>query len=145
MPVITLYQPWATWVADGLKLIETRTHNRLLGLLGKHILIHAGQTTDRYALPNPYLYGRKYSEPINGVILCKAYVNRVGKLSGIHSESAMIDCENVERFGLYLKEVKKFTPIPEKGEMGIWYYDIANKVKVKKPKLTAPTLFHHPL
>lgn len=134
-PVITLYQPWATWVADGLKLIETRTHNRFGCLLGKTILVHSGLTTDKSALPNPYLNGRSYSEPINGFILCAAYVNRFGKLSGIHSERAMIECESVERFGLYLINVQKLeTPIPEKGEMGIWYFDMDTMQKVKKPK-----------
>lgn len=142
LPVITMYQPWATWVADELKLIETRTHNRFSGLLKKNVLIHAGQVTDKKALPNPYLKGRIYSEPINGFILCEAFVNRFGKLSGIHSEMAMIDCETVERFGLYLTDVKKLdTPIPEKGEMGIWYYDIANKVKITKSKIQQPNLF----
>ena len=44
-PVLTLYQPWATFIADGLKTIETRTHNRFTSLYGKTILIHAGQQT----------------------------------------------------------------------------------------------------
>jgi hypothetical protein len=140
-PVITLYQPWATWIADELKRIETRTHNRFSCLLGKTILIHAGQNTDKYALPNPYLKGRNYSEPINGVILCEAFVNRFGKLSGIHSERAMIDCETVERFGLYLTGIKKFTPIPCKGEMGIWYFDLEKQEKVKKPQPETLNLF----
>lgn len=133
LPVITLYQPWATWIADGLKTIETRTHNRFGCLLGKSILIHAGQTTDGLALPNPYLNGREYSEPINGVILCVAYVKRFGKLSDFHSKMAMIDCNTVERFGLYLTDIVKLKePIPVKGEMGIWYFDTDKKEKVKK-------------
>ncbi len=133
LPTITLYQPWATWIADGLKTIETRTHNRFGSLLGKTILIHAGAATDKNALPNLYLEGREYSEPINGVILCKAKVVRFGCLSGRHSRDAMIDCHNFERFGLYLADIEKFeTPIPERGERGIWYYDLENKIKVKK-------------
>ncbi len=142
-PVITLYQPWATWVADELKLIETRTHNRFGCLLQKEILIHAGQTTDKHALPNNYLNGREYSKPINGFILCKAFVNRFGKLSAIHSEKSMIDCDSVERFGLYLTQIEKFTtPIEEKGGMGIWYYDLELMKKVKKrSKTNINTLF----
>lgn len=132
LPAITLYQPWATWIADELKLIETRTHNRFGCLLGKTILIHAGQTTDKNALPNIYLKGREYSTPVNGVILCKAKVNSIGKLSGIHSQDSMIDCGSIERFGLYLTNIEKFdTPIPVKGGMGIWYFDLDKKEKVK--------------
>lgn len=136
LPVITLYQPWATWVADGLKLIETRTHNRFGSLLGKTIFIHAGLTTDKHALPNKYLNGRPYSEPVNGVLLCTAFVKSVGKLSGMHSERAMIDCDTVERFGLYLTDIKKLdNPIPIKGEMGIWYFNIETLEKVRKTKI----------
>lgn len=49
-PVITLYQPWATWIMRELKTIESRTHARFNSLLYKTILIHAGQTTDKTAI-----------------------------------------------------------------------------------------------
>lgn len=48
-PVITLYQPWATWIMRGWKTIETRTHNRFACLDHKTILIHAGKITDLFA------------------------------------------------------------------------------------------------
>ena len=89
--------------------------------------------TDKYALPNYYLNGREYSEPINGVILCSAFVEKVDALSGRDSGATMIDCRNVERYGLFLKHVNKFdTPIPVKGGMGIWYFDLEKMEKVNK-------------
>lgn len=72
-PVITLYQPWATWIMRRWKTIETRTHNRFVKLLGKSVLIHAGQQTDATAAWNPYLTEEEIlfnpDEVINGAIL----------------------------------------------------------------------------
>src|SRR3972149_4902156 len=42
MKVITFYQPWATMILDGVKTIETRTHDRFKNLQGHRIGIHAG-------------------------------------------------------------------------------------------------------
>jgi ASCH domain len=136
-PVITLYQPWATWIMRGWKTIETRTHKRFYKLTGQRILIHAGKKTDSEAILNTYLTREqileKPSEMINGFILGSAFVDCVGELSAEHSKEALIDCGSIERFGLLLNSVNKFEkPIPCKGEIGIWYYDLENKCKVKK-------------
>jgi len=145
LPVITLYQPWATWIVRGWKTIETRTHNRFACLIGKDILIHAGQTTDANAINNDYLTKEqllyKPDEVINGFILGKTHVKSFGLLSSIHSKSALIECDTT-RFGLYLNNIQKFeTPIPVKGEMGIWYFDLDKNEKVKKPKIETASLF----
>lgn len=139
LPVITLYQPWATWIMRGWKTIETRTHNRFAGLMGKHILIHAGQTTDGSAINNPYLTKEQLllnpDEVINGYILGSAFVRAFGKLSSIHSEKALIECDTL-RFGLYLTDVQKLeSPIKEQGSMGIWYYDMDRRMKVRKHEI----------
>lgn len=137
-PVITLYQPWATWIMRGWKLIETRTHDRFKSLEGKRILIHAGQTTDASAINNPYLTREqllyKPDEVINGVILGECLVQGFGKLNDSHSAKALIDCGSTERWGLFLNEIMMLQePIPVKGEMGIWYFNIETMQKVKKP------------
>lgn len=148
-PAITLYQPWATWIMREWKTIETRTHNRFRGLLGKRILIHAGMSTDIEAKNCPYLTKEqlmyKPDEMINGYILGSVFVKSFGKLSSpIHSQLSLIDCENFERFGLYLSDADKFeNPIPCKGQMGIWYYDLANHKTVFKVKDNTITLFNH--
>lgn len=46
LPCISLWQPWASWVAWGLKSIETRTHNRFATLRGRTIGIHAANRWD---------------------------------------------------------------------------------------------------
>ena len=139
LPVITLYQPWATWIMRGWKTIETRTHDHFKSLAFREILIHAGQTTDNTdaAIRNPYLTHDQIiqnpDEMINGFILGCVYVSDFRLLNSSHSSKALIDCESINRFGLFLTVINKFEkPIPVKGEMGIWYYDIKRLEKVKK-------------
>lgn len=139
LPAITLYQPWPTWIMRGWKPIETRTHDKFKSLQGKTILIHAGMRTDETAINNPYLTREQLlqdpDEMINGYILGKATVDAFGKLGDEHSKQALIDCGSTTRYGLFLTNIEKFpTPILCKGEMGIWYYDLANRCKVTKPK-----------
>lgn len=140
-PVITLYQPWATWVIREWKPIETRTHNRFACLKGHWVLIHAGAKTDDSELTrrNPYLTKEqiiyKPDEVVNGAILGMAYCHDWGLLNINHSKAALIDCgPPFTRYGNFLKEIVIFPePIPEKGELGIWYYDLLQRKKVKKP------------
>lgn len=146
-PTITLYQPWATWIMRGWKTIETRTHNRFECLKGKTILIHAGLTTDASASNNEYLTKDQImfnpEEMVNGFVLGSAYVWDFSRLNGIiDSRNSLIDCISTTRYGLHLEHIKKFDhPIPVRGEMGIWYFDMDKKEKVKKPKNEIPTLF----
>lgn len=137
LPVITLYQPWATWIMRGWKTIETRTHNRFASLNKKKILIHAGLSTDVAAIHNPYLTKEQLlfspDEIINGFILGSVYVYGCRPLDKWDSDAALIECET-KRYGLLLEKIEKWrTPIPVKGEMGIWYYNIDSMMKVKKP------------
>lgn len=141
-PVITLYQPWATWIMRGWKTIETRTHNRFASLAHKKILIHAGLTNDPNAV-NAFYHGYLSKEKlllnpdemINGFILGSAYVTHAGRLFPEHSFKALIECDTL-RFGLFLQDIERWEiPIPEKGEMGIWYYDMEAMMKVKKASI----------
>ena len=146
LPAITLYQPWATWIMREWKTIETRTHNRFACLNKKTILIHAGLTTDKsdIVVRNTYLTAEQFmqdpDEIVNGCILGSAYVYDYSELNIIHSQSSLIDCSlnSPLRYGLFLEQVKIFDePIPVSGGMGIWYYDMKNKCKIKKPTLQA--------
>ncbi len=83
-PVITLYQPWATWVVRGLKPTETRLHNRFQSLIGKRILIHAGMTMDAVAFVGKYVPDEAIQIPMNeyhqGAIIGSAYVDALALL-----------------------------------------------------------------
>jgi len=139
-PVITLYQPWATWVVRGWKTIETRTHSRFSSLLGRTILIHAGMKTDLEAVNNPYLLPEQIShkpeEMVNGYILGSAAVVAFRELNTKDEPAALIECSTL-RYGLFLSDITQWEqPYPAKGEMGIWYWDTAANLKVKKSKNT---------
>lgn len=129
LPVITIYQPWATWIVRGWKTIETRNHARFASLTHKTILIHAGLKTDDSdrTVKNPYLTREQIlcnpEEVVNGAILGSAYVDASGWLCGCdyENERALIDTTN--KYGLFLEKIKRFDkPIYVKGKMGIWYY-----------------------
>lgn len=141
LPVITLYQPWATWIIRGWKTIETRTHDRFKGLVGKDILIHAGKRTDETAINNRFLSKSQIlhnpDEIVNGAIIGKAHVYQSRELGYLDERAALIECMYTKRFGLFLARIEKLEePIYVKGEMGIWYFDLLNKQKVLKNGVT---------
>lgn len=140
IPVITLYQPWASWVIKGWKTIETRTHDRFKSLEGKTIGIHAGSHFDDHddeVMSNPYLSKLDIEDSLEaptGVFLGTVMVDSFSKLNSSHSQRALIDCGMVERHGLFLSSPKMYFPFePVKGSMGIWYFDLDTMKKVKKP------------
>lgn len=137
LPVITLYQPWATWIMRGWKTIETRTHPRFSSLKGQRILIHTGKYTDPHALHNPYLTLEQLllnpDEMVNGFILGSAFVKDFRILNENDSAAALIECKS-QRWGLFLEDIERWSiPVRESGSLGIWYYDVDNLIKVKKP------------
>jgi hypothetical protein len=142
MKVITLWQPWATFIALGWKTIETRTHKRFFNLLDQTIGIHAGKYWDAgwRELTTPYLDldrlmmidEMKTSKHIPfSRIICTAKVYKVGYLTLEHSQAALIDCgfSYVERTGLFLSDVKELIPPFEvKGHQGIFNVELPEGV-----------------
>lgn len=55
MKAITLWQPWAMFVAMKWKSIETRKHARFKGLVGQRIAIHAAQKVNEAGFFNEFL------------------------------------------------------------------------------------------
>lgn len=147
IPIITLKQPWASWVMEGLKLTETRTHQNFKTLEGKDFGIHAAQTYDLsdYVLKNPYLSHKKIQESLSyptGVILGMVYGKQFLKLKDYHAQGALIECKSIQRYGLRLINPVPFKdPIPCPGELAIWYYNLDTKEKVRKPVEKIETFF----
>lgn len=135
MKVITLWQPWASFIALGWKTIETRTHDRFKNLVGEKIGIHAGNTWDKdwKELAGPYLTKMQIDEVgllknefdlghLKGEIICTAKVTAFRELFSNDSDFALIECSSL-RYGLFLEDIKPIKPIPAKGKQGIWNYD----------------------
>ena len=53
MRALTLYQPWATLIAELLKHFETRTWRPPAVRMGERIAIHAGKVTDAWFRKSP--------------------------------------------------------------------------------------------
>ena len=127
MKVITIKQPCATLIAEGLKEYEFRTWNtKYRG----DILIHAGKTIDKKAIERFKSY--KFEYP-TGCIIAKAiladsiyvdddFVKKVGPTNPLVYKG-IIEKSDWEGYGFKLEEVKKIKPIYIKGQLGLWCYD----------------------
>lgn len=128
MKAISLWQPWATWVARGWKTIETRTHNRLKSLAGKRIAIHAANRYDHDAddMALGYMDARQrgihdVTEYVRGVIVATARVIDARPLTDDDTPAALFDCSGDDRYGLILEGIRPIDPpIPCKGRQGIF-------------------------
>ena len=130
---ISMYQPWAQWVALGWKTIETRRHNKLacLARRGKRIVIQAADRWDPHwqAKSFEFLNDEQFNETWSaekdnkwprGALICT--VDVVGHMENmisneINNQEALCDIGGL--CGLFLKDVYRFNPIPWKGHQGI--------------------------
>ena len=127
MKVITIKQPWATLIAEGLKEYEFRTWNtKYRG----DILIHAGKSIDRKAVGRFKDYNFEYP---TGCIIAKAtvtdsiyvdddFIKRVGPTNP-SVYKGIIEKGDWEGYGFKLENVKKINPIYINGKLSLWDYD----------------------
>ena len=146
IPCISLWQPWASWIALGWKTIETRTHMRFASLVGRRIGIHASMRWDNSwrEAAHPFLSNARRGEtvcwerdfiekkfPNLGIVVCTAMVSEhraCDRTTCVDSHAALIECNSTQRFGLILSGVKTTTYFslgvhkqPVKGKQGIFY------------------------
>lgn len=131
MKVITIKQPWASLIAEGLKKYEFRTWNtKYRG----DILIHAGKSIDKKAVERFKEYNLEY--PI-GCIIAKAtltdsiyvdddFVKEVGPTNP-NIYKGIIEREDWDGYGFKLENVKKIDPIYINGKLSLWDYDYKEK------------------
>jgi hypothetical protein len=127
MKAISLWQPWAQWVALEWKGIETRTHARFAKLEGERIAIHAAKKWDPhyFDIAFPYLdqdrlYKTRKLVHLDGAIICTADVVKTKWLLGtIHEEREAL-CRTKRLFGLFLDQIQTFDAIPFRGRQGIF-------------------------
>ncbi len=128
MKTITLWQPWATWIALGWKKIETRTHNRLAGLAGQRIAIHAGKKFDpgAFNIARPYMSAERMKaartvDNPSGKVVCTAMVAEARPLTGRDSAAALVYCTGGALWGLVLRDIELVDP-PQAatGHQRIW-------------------------
>lgn len=131
MKAITLYQPWASMIANGSKRSETRHWNPPQHIIGQYIAIHAGKNTD-------HVYEEERKKLPFGVIVCFARLSGASQVHRRIVEADGSECaydrrgmriQTIDDYGNYeigrwiwaldsVVPVKRYTPI--KGKQGIW-------------------------
>lgn len=131
MKVITVKQPFATLIAEGLKEYEFRTwKTKYRG----DILIHAGKGVDKKAMKR---YEHLNLEYPSGCIIAKVTItdcvyidNNMRKLLKEKNSLiyyGIINDENWKGYGFKLENVEKLKPISLPGKLSLWDYDYPQK------------------
>ena len=126
MKALTIKQPFASLILEGLKEYEFRTwKTKYRG----PILIHAGKGVDRKAMKKFEQYNLKY--PV-GAIIAKAeiedviYVDdefrKMLKMKNPLVYSGVINDESWEVYAFKLKNIQKQDPVIVNGQLGLWNY-----------------------
>jgi len=127
MKVITIKQPFASLIAEGIKKYEFRTWKT--NYRGD-ILIHAGKSIDKKAMKKYERYNLQY--PL-GCILAKATIvdcikidekeRKILKEQNPLVYSNVINNLSYNGYGFKLDNVKKIDQIKINGKLGLWNYD----------------------
>ena len=127
MKVITIKQPYATLIAEGIKEFEFRTwKTKYRG----DILIHAGKSIDKKAMEKFKNYS--YTYPC-GQIIAKAKLTDCVFIDNKMREklteknffvySRVIKDTEWKGYGFYFENVEKIDPINVNGKLSLWDYD----------------------
>lgn len=125
--IISMWRPWANWVGLGWKTIETRTHRRFKSLVGQRIGIHCAIKWDKTAIeqagqwltPTQRALTLGFLQ-VGGCVSWTAFVAEGRDLTAADSGAALIDCGNVQRYGLVLTDIQTIEMVPMRGHQGIW-------------------------
>lgn len=128
MKVITIKQPFATLIVEGLKEYEFRTwKTKYRG----ELLIHAGKGVDKKAMEK---YKHLNLEYPKGCIVAKVNLTDCIKIDNekrkMLKEKNPLVYENIIKntnwngYGFKLENVEKIKPIEVIGKLSLWDYDI---------------------
>lgn len=131
MKVITVKQPFATLIAEGLKEYEFRTwKTKYRG----EILIHAGKGIDKKAMKR---YEHLNLEYPSGCIIAKAVITDCVIVDKKMKEElkrknslvyyGIINKDNWNGYGFKIENVNKINPISINGKLSLWEYDYPQK------------------
>lgn len=144
MYAISLWQPWASFIAAGLKPYETRDWKPPAWLIGKRIAIHAAK---KAPARDDYVWAFEHGAadlPLGAVVctavLCGAYQVGGYGVAGKHvintvPGSPALGQITTDAFGDYgdnrwvwwLTEIERLAPaIPAKGAQGFWKWKRSN-------------------
>lgn len=127
MKALTIKQPFASLILEGLKEYEFRTwKTKYRG----PILIHAGKGIDKKAMKKFEQYNLEYpvgaiiaQAEIEDVIYVDAEFRKMLKMKNPFVYSGVINDESWEGYAFKLKNVQKQNPIIVNGQLGLWNFD----------------------
>ncbi|MFH1585513.1 MAG: ASCH domain-containing protein [archaeon] len=120
MKALSIKQPWAELILQGMKKIEIRKWNtKFRG----EFLIHASKKPDEDAMRK---FG--FKELPCGFIICKAKLVDVKKYNNsdefIKDKGFHLATEDFGKYGFVLNDVKEIKKIPAKGSLGFWEFKL---------------------
>lgn len=142
IPVLTLHQPWASWIVAGWKTGETRTSSRVLKMLdGRFFYVHAGQAWDSTAIdtahewlkPEQVATTHREIFPLRGQVLALVLGGKLRPMEERDEPLGLIGstwtpdryavpARRYPRWFLPIERVDALdNPIPAKGQQGLWY------------------------
>ena len=156
MKALTLHQPWATLIADGVKTIETRSWRPPAALIGQGIAIHAGKRLiANYWLNGPIRgamyrgHGAYWRQRIpRGAVVCTARLSWACQVGGFEdddhvwvrvSPSSLIREDPYGDFGVgrwlwFLEDIEPVDPpVPARGRQGLWNWGEPDSGSVRIP------------
>ncbi len=127
MKVITIKQPFASLIAEGIKEYEFRTwKTKYRG----EILIHAGKSINKEAMKKFEKYNLDYP---TGCIIAKANLTdciRIDKKARemLKEKNSLVYSRVIkdiewDGYGFKIENVEKIEPISLNGKLGLWDYD----------------------
>lgn len=127
MKVITIKQPFATLIAEGLKEYEFRTwKTKYRG----EVLIHAGKGVDKKAMKKFLHLNLEYPK---GCIIAKANITDCIKIDNdarcmLKQKNELVYSNIIENtewngYGFKLENVEKIKPIEINGKLSLWDYE----------------------
>ena len=129
MKAITLWQPWATLIADGIKTLETRTWEPPADLIGQRIAIHAAKrpmTSEHLtATVVRELLQLGFGQPSDlpyGAVVCTVVIRWVFPTDG--DDRDLYGDYSEGRFVWQLADLEKLDPpVPAKGHQRFWEWE----------------------
>ncbi len=128
MKVLSLQEPYATFILKGYKKIETRSWGTAYR---GDLLIHASLSKAFLkSITNPKVLRLLEKVDLNyGYIICKATLTDCQRMTKEFIEEIKMSPEEYNlgiyeegRYAWFLTNIEPITPIPAKGHLGLWEY-----------------------
>jgi len=122
MRAVSLWQPWASFIARGLKTIETRDWTWLpTDLVGTRLAIHAAKRWDTWWNDCEQFFGFGRHDLPSGAVVAHALVEKVERLHGGADQRKAAMCDCAGRVGIFLADVVRLDPpVAYRGHQGLF-------------------------